>query len=659
MPRQSNTSERFQTKNAAKLLAVVAGLGLCGVITPAMAHISYESALQPGDSPASVERVRDGVGYRVTAIQLGYGIAHSDLPELAEVLDLEVMLTPVDGGYIGPVPGANVVPVVLGEIGKDEVETIYGSALAAIIQAVRDEMESRYELLGHLVTPSPTEIAFETTQEDLRGDGDYPLTILIWRAVVGEVRTVARGDRIAERNAEDEDSNVNHSAHQRIRDRMEIVPGDLLTKPKVDREIHHFNRHSGRRLDVSIAPSAEQGAVVLDYLISEPKQWSVYASISNTGTKSTNEWQERFGFVHRQLTGQDDVFSLDYITAGFDASHAVLASYAFDLGPDYRARINGRWNQYTATDLGLGFADFKGEGYEFGAEVSRNLWNDGAAFLDVFGGIRFEHVEVENRILFLTINGEEDFLLPFAGLRYQKITPLHTAFAEFRFETNLASAAGTSESPTIDALGRTGVENEFSRITGQISHSFFLEPIFDPKGFKGDRGQDKMTLAHEIVLSVRGQSSLGSRLVPNFQMVAGGASSVRGYKESVAVGDNAIVGSLEYRFHLGKATPITTNTTTLFGSAFRNARTRPYGASDWDLIFSGFVDIGRVTVQDALFFENDETLVGVGVGLEAQLKRNLTVRVNYGMALTRIGTGASVVTDVGDSRLHFSATVVY
>jgi hemolysin activation/secretion protein len=142
-------------------------------------------------------------------------------------------------------------------------------------------------------------------------------------------------------------------------------------------------------------------------------------------------------------------------------------------------------------------------------------------------------------------------------------------------------------------------------------------------------------------------------------MVAGGASSVRGYKESVAVGDNAIIGSLEYRFHLGKATPITRDTTTLFGSTFRNARTRPYGASDWDLIFSGFIDIGRVTVQDALFFENAETLVGVGVGFEAQLKRNLTVRVNYGMALTKIGTGAAVVTDVGDSRLHFSATVVY
>lgn len=642
--------------SACRLRSCMAFCVLLGLSTQAQASAS----VQPVDVPIEgVESSRDGVGYRATGIRLGYGLPHSELPELNEMLDLIVDLSPVEDGYIGPIEGGDVESIALRDIGRDGVTVVYGSALAVIIQSVRDEMETRYGLLGHLVAPSPDEIAFQTTQEDLRGPGDHVLTVLIWRATVGEVRTVARGDRIAEREGDDDDSNVNHPAHQRPRSRIKILPGDLLTKDRVDTEIHKMNRHSGRRADVSIAPSPEQGAVVLDYLISEPKQWSVYASISNTGTKSTNEWQERFGFVHRQLTGQDDVFSLDYITAGFDASHAVLASYAFDLGPDFRARIHGRWNQYTADDLGLGFQDFKGEGYEFGGEISTNIWNNGPAFLDVFGGIRFEHIEVENRILFLTINGEDNFLLPFAGLRFEKNTPLHTAFAEVRFETNLASAAGTSESPTLDTLGRTGVENEFSRITGQMSHSFFLEPIFDPKGFKGDKGPDKMTLAHEVVFSVRGQTSLGSRLVPNFQMVAGGASSVRGYKESVAVGDSAIIGSLEYRFHLGKATPIARNTTTLFGSTFRNARTRPYGASDWDLIFSGFVDIGRVTVQDALFFENDETLVGVGVGFEAQLKRNLTVRVNYGMALTRIGTGAGVVTDVGDSRLHFSATVVY
>lgn len=642
-------------RHAAWQIIAVGGFAL-GVQAAIYEQPDQGSVSRSDNGMAEVVSARDGVGYRVSGIQLGYVFEHPGLPDLTGLLDLTVMLNRVEGGYIGAVEGGESVEVVIGRIGVDHPETIYGSALAVMIRAVRDEMESRHGMLGHLVTPSPDEIAFQTTQEDLRGTGDHPLTILVWPAKVGEVRTVARGDRIAERAGDDEDSNINHEAHKRQRLRLDISTGDLLTKEGVDNEIYRLNRHPGRRVDVSIAPSVEQGAVVLDYLISEPKQWSVYASVSNTGTRSTNEWQERFGYINRQLTGQDDIFQLDYITAGFDASHAVMASYAFDLGPDFRAKINGRWNQYTASDVGLGFESFKGEGYEFGAEISTNIWQDGPRFVDLFGGMRYEHIDVNNKVLL--IEGDETFLLPFAGLRYQKSTPLHTAYGEIRFETNWATAAGTSETK-IAALGRPLAENEFSTVRGQLTHSFFLEPIFDKSGFRGERGMDDMTLAHEMVISVRGQSSLGSRLVPNFQTVAGGASSIRGYKESVAVGDSAIIGSLEYRYHLGKATPITAETTNLFGSQFRNARTRPYGGADWDLIFSGFVDIGRVTVQDALFFENDETLVGVGVGIEAQLKRNLTLRLNYGMALTRIGTGASTVTDVGDSRLHFTATIVF
>ena len=655
MPRSVPSCVVTPYARAAWLLVALSGIST-GLQAATVHQPNGDGPQQSDNATGEVDPTRDGVGYRVQGIQIGYVFEHPDLPDLDDLLDLTVMLSRVDGGYIGAVEGGDAVAVAIGLIGVEEPVMVYGSALAAMIRGVRDEMESRHGMLGHLVTPSPREIAFQTTQEDLRGDGDHPLTILIWPAKVGEVRTVARGDRIAEREGDDEDSNINHSAHKRQRLRLEIAPGDLLTKDGVDNEIHKLNRHPGRRVDVSIAPSAEQGAVVLDYLISEPKQWSVYASVSNTGTRSTNEWQERFGYINRQLTGQDDVFQLDYITAGFDASHAIMASYAFDLGPDFRAKINGRWNQYTASDVGLGFESFKGEGYEFGAEISTNIWQDGPRFVDLFGGMRYEHIDVNNKVLL--IEGDEDFLLPFAGLRYQKSTPLHTAYGEVRFETNWATAAGTSEN-TIGALGRPLAENEFSTVRGQLTHSFFLEPIFDKSGFRGERGMDDMTLAHEMVISVRGQSSLGSRLVPNFQSVAGGASSIRGYKESVAVGDSAIIGSLEYRYHLGKATPITAETTNLFGSQFRNARTRPYGGADWDLIFSGFVDIGRVTVQDALFFENDETLVGVGVGIEAQLKRNLTLRLNYGMAMTRIGTGASTVTDVGDSRLHFTATVVF
>ncbi|MBL4591493.1 MAG: ShlB/FhaC/HecB family hemolysin secretion/activation protein [Phycisphaerales bacterium] len=636
--------------------------GLLIVLVVACSVLGTGAAAQP-DQPETRQVVeasfeRDGYGYRMTGLVFRYVFGHPDLPAAGLLDAVVVPLTPVDDGYIGVVAGEEIVLVRLGELGVDEAVVVYGSALATINQGVRDYLESEFGLIGHLVTPDADEVAYQSTREDLRGVEQTTLSVLIWRAVVGQVRTVAHGDRLAE-NKENKDSNIDHPSHQRLRDRIKVAPGDLLTRDRLDDEIHRLNRHPGRRADVTVAPTEKPGEVLLDYLITEPRPWTVFAQISNTGTDSTDVWRERFGYINRQLTGRDDIFQFDYITAGFDESHTLLASYEFDLGHRTRAKVFGRWNEYTARDVGLGFENFTGEGYEIGAEVQVNVYQDGPKFVDLVGGVRFEHIDVQNR-LFL-ISGRESFLLPYAGVRYEKRTPVHNAFGELTVETNLASVAGTS-STGVQRLGRFGVDDDFTILRGQLSHSFFLEPILDPKGFRGDFGEGRMTLAHEVFVSIRGQYSFGGRLVPNYEFVAGGFHTVRGYPESSTVGDDALVGTLEYRYHLGKATRVGdagAQSSTIFGRPFNSTRTRPYGGADWDVILRGFFDFGFINVNDAPFFENDETLASIGVGVEARLRRNLTVRLDYGLALTNIGEGAAQTTSVGDGRLHFSATIVY
>ncbi len=612
-------------------------------------------AVPPGEDWATPDPQHDGPAYPVSRLVFAYALPHPDLPDPGRLRDVVVLLTPTSDGYIGPVAGGPVEAVRLGSFDGSRTVRLYASGLAAINRGVRDALEHEFGMIGHLVTPDAGEVAYQTTREDLRPDGDTELTVLVWRAAIGQVRTVAAGDRIAERSDND-DSNVNHAAHVRLRGRNRLGVGDLLTRPALDEQIARFNRHPGRSVEAAVAPGAQPGDVVVDLLISEPKQWTAFTQASNTGSESTDRWQYRFGFVHNQLTGRDDVLRLDYITAGFDETHALLASYSFDLGPRARATVRGRWNEYTAADVGLGFENFVGEGYEVGAEVAFNVLQDGDRFLDVFVGARFESVEVENR-LFL-IEGSEDFFLPYAGVRWERSTPLKQTFAEASIEGNWASVAGTDEIG-VQELGRFGVDHEFAVLRASWYHTRFLEPWFDPAGFRGDRGPDAMTLAHELALSVRGQHALGHRLVPNFEMVAGGFSTVRGYDESDVVGDNALIASAEYRFHLGRAGSIAPEPATIFGRPFRGRRTRAYGGADWDLVLKGFVDAARVTQNDAPFFERDETLVGVGVGAEMRLKRNLTVRTDFGMALTDVGEGANRTTTVGDTRLHFSATLLF
>ena len=129
---------------------------------------------------------------------------------------------------------------------------------------------------------------------------------------------------------------------------------------------------------------------------------------------------------------------------------------------------------------------------------------------------------------------------------------------------------------------------------------------------------------------------------------------------TVRTGDTVVLGSLEYRFHLPRALGIEEEPTgRLFGEPFRWRPQQPYGRPDWDLIFKAFVDAGRAINSDRLAFEKDETLIGAGVGVELQVKRFLSLRVDWGMALEDVNEGLDDEVEAGDNRVHFVATLVF
>ena len=79
-----------------------------------------------------------------------------------------------------------------------------------------------------------------------------------------------------------------------------------------------------------------------------------------------------------------------------------------------------------------------------------------------------------------------------------------------------------------------------------------------------------------------------------------------------------------------------------------------YDRPDWDLIFRTFADFGRTEANDKLPIERHENLMGTGVGLELQIRSNINVRCDYGIALSSAGD-----VDPGDGRVHVSATLLW
>mgnify|MGYP002261583232 CR=1 FL=1 len=92
----------------------------------------------------------------------------------------------------------------------------------------------------------------------------------------------------------------------------------------------------------------------------------------------------------------------------------------------------------------------------------------------------------------------------------------------------------------------------------------------------------------------------------------------------------------------------------MLGQPFKWAPQQVFGLPDWDLILRAFVDGGYAVPHDKLSYENSETMLSTGVGVELLLKRNVSVRADWGIALDE--TPGS---ERGDNELHFVATLLY
>ena len=415
--------------------------------------------------------------------------------------------------------------------------------------------------------------------------------------------------------------------------------------------------HPGRRVDVALSSAGRTGDVSLDYLVSENKSWLAYAQLTNTGTRQTGKWRERFGVIHNQLTGNDDILAVDYSTTQFDTTHAVIGSYEAPVGRCdwFRWRVYGSYSEYTASDVGLSSQEFSGRDVTAGAELIANVFQYRQLFLDVLGGARWRRIHVSDSLV--GSKAREDFIIPHIALRLARKTDIATTGAMIRLETNCPSLAGTS-SEGVRHLGRIDAAPRWWLLRWDLNQTFYLEPLLNREAWADHSTPKSSTLAHEMMFAFRGQRSLGYRLIAQEEDVVGGFYTVRGYHESEVAGDSAMVATAEYRFHLPRSLPIQPDTkkVMILGRPFRYAPPNINGRPDWDLIFRTFFDVGRTTIRGQLASEQDQTLVGWGVGLELQLYQNVTVRTDWGQALRDVRGGG---TQAGDHRFHISITLVY
>jgi hemolysin activation/secretion protein len=614
--------------------------------------LSIPSASHPPPPPIPASSVlaanADGKSYPLTGVRIDYFKQHSSQPPIDELLNMPIKLGVTEDGLVAPRAGVPSVDIRLGDIGRTGPHHIYRSGITSVYGQIVKFFNDR-GIIGVFVVVDAKDI--DAKDDDLRPPTRTTLQFIVVTSVVKQVRTVATGNQV------EEGHRVDNPRYQSIKDHSPLQAGDdrddLLNKDALDDYVLRLNRQPGRRVDVAVSGTGEIGGVNLDYLVAENRPWYVYAQVSNTGTAETNSWRERFGGVDNQLTGHNDILTLDYSTAGFDASQAVVGSYELPF-LDFdrvRYRIYGSWNQYTASDVGQSKEQFTGSEWTAGNELTANIFQHRDLFIDVVGGFRFQNVQTEG----INGNGDATYFSPYASLRAEKVTDVESTTAS---ATLVGFFTDANVHNQIVPLGRSNVTQNSLVLQFEAAHSMFLEPLLNLQGFE----QGKSTLANELYVGVHGQYAFDYRLIPQDEDIAGGLYSVRGYPESIVAGDTVFVVTSEYRLHIPRLFPIQpdpTKTPFLWDKSFRYSPQQAYGHPDWDLIARAFVDVGRVLNTDHLPTDNNSTLVGTGVGLEFLYKQNFDIRCDWGVALNDIRSGVSTEVESGSNRFHISATLLY
>lgn len=635
--------------------------------------------------------------YLVGLLDLEYAEAHPDQPPLGPLLPIEVRLRETEFGWAAAQPNQPGKSLRIG--GPDsEIIQLEASGLARVLREVVAALLDQ-GLYGVDVRPAARDIDLES-ERDLRAPNQTALAVVVSVGRVKQIRTIAIGGRVAT------DWKINNEIHTRIVDQSPLQPSlavdaeadatDLLNRRELEDYLYRLNRHSGRRVEAALSPAEEPGGIVLDYRVLESKPWFAYAQSSNTGTQRTTKWQSRIGASHRQLTGRDDVLSIEYLNAGLDGVHNVRLQYqAPFFGPTRPAWMNRRKGDPILLDwiprdqipwwgvdrlrweveFGWGHSradrDSSIPSLENDAVTSTQLqysgrfiyevWQHHDFFVDLWSGLRIRDVRVRNQVAGDANAGEAVFLIPSAGIHAERTNQLSTL--------NLnASVRGSSSSIAerdLDGLGRDETDARYAIIDFDLGYSAFLEPILFPRAWRDPSTQLTSTLAHEIAIGVRGQYAFNYRLIPQISYAIGGLHSVRGYDQSAAVGDSVLIGSIEYRFHLPRALPIAREPLQipLLGD-FRAAPQQVYGRPDWDLTFRAFVDFGRSIRNDgsssgAGVNEFDQTLLGAGVGAELQVKSNFTARIDWATALKDTRGRIANPSKTGDSNLHVLFSILY
>ncbi|HYC44718.1 MAG TPA: ShlB/FhaC/HecB family hemolysin secretion/activation protein [Burkholderiales bacterium] len=401
------------------------------------------------------------------------------------------------------------------------------------------------------------------------------------------------------------------------RDALGLKPGDRINKRKLDEDIDWLNRNPFREASVHLEPGGTLGTTDVIVRTRERSPFRLYLGYDDTGTDLTDNkrvlaginWGNAFGLDHQfnyQLSASPDL----------DIYRAHSATYIAPLPWRHLLTVFGAYvdtKGNVPTPLAL-----EGNSRQLGLRYEVPLRRIRAYTHSLVGGLDWKRTN--NNLEFggtnISVTGAEILQ---GVLTYQGLAP--DAYGSTSFSASLFHSPGglTSKNEDINFQTlRAFSEAEYNYFNLQATRITRL-----PADFSWHASAE---------IQFADGNLLGSE-----QLGAGGYSSVRGYDEREANGDEGFLIRNELR------TP-----------SYRLGAVAPGKEAHIQLL--GFVDYGTVSNIRLLPAERRQiTLWSAGLGARFSVDQNVTARLDYGWQLKDSGIAGSP----RNGRAHFSLLVSY
>ncbi len=397
-----------------------------------------------------------------------------------------------------------------------------------------------------------------------------------------------------------------------------LAPGQVPNFKRIKHDIIALNQWPDRQVIPSLQPGVRPQTVDVDLNVKDTPPLHGSLSLNNRYSPDTTPLRVDGSLTYTNLWQRGDTINFAFQVAPQRPNDALVFTGS------YLARVpNNDWltflfyalnsNSKVAT---VGSTNVVGRGQVVGIRAITDLPGGDGFFDTLSTGIDYKHFDQA-----VTLAGSS---LP-TPVTYYPITSSYSA--NWQSDTSVTqfdvgptfNIRGLGSNPATFDNKRYDAESNFIYLRGDLSR------------------QQDLPAAFQFYVKAQGQVS-DEPLVNSEQFSVGGQDTVRGYLESEVLGDDAIVGSVEFR-----SPPLAKYVTQYLG----------HSVNDWRVYL--FSDAGWASILDPLPDQQSTfSLASVGIGTRVQLANHLNGAVDAAVPLL-----TSVTTKAGDVRVEFRVWVQF